>query len=219
MKQICSRGKHSRQNKRRKLNKRKVVLVIFLFIVFAFLVIKILQNHENKMNDDFTNLSDIENTNINEQNDKTNERKLPTILNIDMPDKMDNYNVIGQLVIEKIDLEKYILNKTTKNSLNVSVTKLYGPDVNGKGNLCIIGHNSKGLFIKLKKLEINDTFYIIDKKNCEKVTYQIYDKYTVIPTDLDCLNQKTNDERKVTLITCNPRRVDEAYTQSKRGIE
>lgn len=160
------------------------------------------------MNENLIDFSDIGNTNVNEQIDEKKEKKTPTILNIDMPDKMGDYNVIGQLVIEKIDLKKYILNKTTKDSLNLSVTKLYGPSVNGEGNLCVIGHNSKGLFIKLKKLEINDTFYIVDKENCEKVTYQIYDKYTVNPTDLNCLNQRTNDEREVTLITCNPRRVN-----------
>lgn len=206
MKKTCSRGKHLEEDKTKKLNRKKVVCFIILLIVFAFFVIKILNNYEKKLdrnNNEFSN--EIENTGIVEI---TNEIDIPTIVETDMPDKIENYSVIGQLVIEKIELEKYILNKTTNYSLNLSVTKLYGPRVNGQGNLCIIGHNSKGLFIKLKKLEINDTFYIIDKENCEKVTYKIYDKYTVNPTDLECLNQSTNDKREVTLITCNPRRVN-----------
>lgn len=205
MGKTCSRGKHL-EKKSKKLNRKKVVCFMILLIVFAFFLIKILKNDENEE----LNENDIGITNYVEVIDTNEQNEADTSINtkIDMPDKIENYNVIGQLVIEKIGFEKYILNKTTNYSLNLSVTKLYGPEVNGQGNLCIIGHNSKGLFIKLKKLEINDTFYMIDKENCEKVTYKIYDKYTVMPTDLDCLNQNTNDKREVTLITCNPRRVN-----------
>ena len=71
----------------------------------------------------------------------------------------------------------------------------------------------------LKKLEIGDTFYIIDKENSAKVTYKIYEKKTISPTDLSCLNQDTNNKREVTLITCNTRRIDKTYAKSKRGIE
>lgn len=206
MGKTCSRGKHLDKKKGKKLNKKKVVCFVILLIVFAFFMIKILKNDENKELDKndiyFSNYIEVMNANVQ------NEIDFSTVVDIDMPDKIENYKVIGQLVIEKIDFEKYILNKTTNYSLNLSVTKLYGPEVNRQGNLCIIGHNSKGLFIKLKKLEVNDTFYIIDKENCEKVTYQIYDKYTVVPTNLDCLSQNTKDKREVTLITCNPRRVN-----------
>lgn len=133
------------------------------------------------------------------------------IIAVDMPDKMGNFDVIGQLVIEKIDFNNYILSKTTEDSLNSSITKFYGPQINQKGNFCITGHNTKeSLFKNLKKLEKEDTFYMIDKENNQKVVYQIYDKYTVNPTNLKCLNQDTN-KREVTLITCNPRRLNETY--------
>lgn len=203
MKTTCSRGKHS--VRRKKLNKKRVVCFTIVIIVFAFFMIKILKDDDKNISEESTVLENIENVDINE---KANEINTIDIQKVDMPEKIKNYNVIGQLVIEKIDCEKFVLNKTTNNSLNLSITKLYGPKVNGKGNLCIIGHNSKGLFIKLKKLVVGDTFYVIDKETYEKVTYKIYDKYTVIPTNLDCLNQNTNDKREVTLITCNPRRVN-----------
>jgi len=206
VKKTCSRGKHSEKNKRKKLNKEKVVCLIILLIVFAFFVIKILNYDEKSLKKDNSQIyNEVENL---ETVEEVNEIKTSTTVKVDMPNKIENYKVIGQLVIDKIELKKYILNKTTNYSLNLSVTKLYGPNVNKQGNLCIIGHNSKGLFIKLKKLKIGDTFYIIDKQNCEKVTYKIYDKYTVIPTNLNCLNQNTNDKREVTLITCNPRRLN-----------
>ena len=53
-------------------------------------------------------------------------------------------------------------------------------------------------------VDIKDTFYIIDKAKDRKITYEIYDKYTVNPTDLECLNQETDNKREVTIITCNP---------------
>lgn len=129
-------------------------------------------------------------------------------LKVEMPEEIGGYSVIGELVIEKINFKNYILNKTTDDSLNFSVTKFYGPKVNQQGNLCITGHNTKeDLFKNLKDLEKEDTFYIIDKENSESVVYKVYDKYTILPTDLTCLNQDT-DKRQVTLITCSPRRVN-----------
>lgn len=162
------------------------------------------------MEESYENFQNIENTeNIDDNGQQVNEVDNNIIIEkVDMPDKIENYNVIGQLVIEKIDLKKYILNKTTDYSLNLSITKFYGPKVNEEGNLCIIGHNSKGFFINLKKLAKGDTFYLINKETCEKVTYEIYDKYTVDPYNLNSLNQNTNGRREVTLMTCNPRRVN-----------
>ena len=63
------------------------------------------------------------------------------------------------------------------------------------------------MFKNLKDLEKEDIFYITDKENSESVVYKVYDKYTILPTDLTCLNQDTN-QRQVTLITCSPRRVN-----------
>lgn len=138
--------------------------------------------------------------------------------NIEIPDKIGDYDVLGILVIDKIGIQKNILNKTTDEALNISITKFYGPQINEEGNFCITGHNYKGTFAELSKLEINDTFYIIDKANSEKVTYKIYDRYTVNPDELNCLSQETNGKREVTLITCNPRRSDKTNFKSKRDL-
>lgn len=71
------------------------------------------------------------------------------------------------------------------------------------GNFCITGHNYKGIFQKLKDLEIGDEFYLIGADG-RKVTYAIYDKYSINPVNEDCLKQNTNGKREVTLITCDP---------------
>ena len=35
-----------------------------------------------------------------------------------------------------------------------------------------------------------------------KIKYQIYNKYTVDPTDVSCTSQNTNGQKEITLITC-----------------
>lgn len=200
MKKTWLRGKYSKTKKSKKLNKKKVVLFVLLVIVCTLCIIKTVDRIQSKK-------ENIVTYNI-EENSKDNEpESVPEVIKVDMPDKIGNYDVIGKLIIGKIHFDNYILNKTTKDSLNLAVTKFYGPRINQEGNFCITGHNTKEeLFKNLKEMEINDDFYIIDKENSEKVTYKIYDKYTIDPKDLDCLEQNTNGKKEVTLITCNPRR-------------
>ena len=117
---------------------------------------------------------------------------------------MGNYNVIGQLVIDKIDVKNNILDRTEDASLNLSVTKFYGRGVNDIGNLCITGHNYKNLLKRLSELEVGDTFYLINKETKSKVTYQVYNMYSCYPNEVECLDQPTEQVREVTIITCNP---------------
>lgn len=191
-------------NKEESNNKKKSKkgwFVFFFLLLIALIVGAIMYYRENK---EFV----IENINkyvtqiIPNKDDKKGETEEAKAAN--MPDKMGEYNVLGLIVIDKLKLEKNILDKTTDEALNLSVTKFYGPELNEEGNLCITGHNYEELFAHLNELQLKDTFYIIDKANAKKVTYEIYDKYTVSPTDLDCLNQETQGKREVTLITCNP---------------
>lgn len=126
------------------------------------------------------------------------------LIQVNLPDKLGDYTVIGQLVIEKIGIEKVILSKTTDESLNLSVTKFYGPNINENGNFCITGHNYKNMLKEVKNLEIGDTFYLINKEKQTKVTYKIFDIYTCNPTDLECLDSRYPGTKEVTLITCNP---------------
>ena len=195
-----SRGKHLKEKKSKKSNKNLLLFKIFLLVVCTIYILKI--HNESKEKQKLQSkeaISQITTTKI----DGTS-----GTLRVEMPEEIGGYNVIGELVIEKINFRNYILNKTTDDSLNFSVTKFYGPKVNQQGNLCITGHNTKeDLFKNLKDLEKEDIFYMIDKENSESVVYQVYDKYTILPTDLTCLKQET-DKRQVTLITCSPRRVN-----------
>ncbi len=175
---------------KRKLKFFLAVAIILLFIISIIIGIKL-----------FTNNNDNENM---ENEQSVDEEILPEIVPDEIPDKMEEFEVLGVISIDKLGLQKNILDKTNDSSLSLSVTKFYGPNLNEIGNFCITGHNYKDIFAYLGNLELGDTFYIIDKANCEKVVYKIYDKYTVNPTELDCLDQETDGKREVTLITCNP---------------
>lgn len=201
MKEKYSHGKHLNKYQDNKKNKNKIVLFIVVslvvFVISIVIFLSIIENGSTINNDSVITQETTE--------ELKNEIDKAEIVDVNMPEKIENYYVIGKLIIEKINFDQYILNKTNNDSLNLSVTKFYGPKVNEKGNLCITGHNSKKFFRELKKLEVNDTFYIIDKEESKKITYKIYDKYSIYPNNLDCLNQDTNDKREVTLITCNAR--------------
>lgn len=181
--------KHSGQKGNKKFSSRQIKFfsLILIIIILIFGIVNFIKKP------DFRGTTEEKNS---------PETKVVDINNI--PDKMGGYKVLGVLVIDKLGLEKNILEDTTDASLNLSVTKFYGPNLNEIGNFCITGHNYKDIFESANDLALEDTFYVIDKANREKVTYKIYDKYTVNPTELDCLSQETEGKREVTLITCNP---------------
>lgn len=113
------------------------------------------------------------------------------------------YRVAGEISIPKINIKYPIIYETTEEYLKIAPTKLFGPDINEVGNLCIVGHNYKNeqFFSRIKELDVNDKVYLTNNKG-EKITYLVYDKYEVNEKDLSCTSQDTNGNIEVTLITC-----------------
>lgn len=132
--------------------------------------------------------------------EKQEEEKSDVII----PEKMGKYEVLGQLVIDKIGVTKNILNISEDASLKLSVAKLYGSNLNESGNFCICGHNWKSMLKRLPEMQVGDTFYMINRETKTKVNYEIYNIYSCVPEDLSCLEQNNDGKREVTLITCNP---------------
>lgn len=110
----------------------------------------------------------------------------------DMPKKLNEYKVIGKIEIPKLKLNSYILSETNKKSLKVSITKLYGPDINKVGNFCIAGHNYKNdkMFGGIKKLELGDKIVLTDTFG-RSINYNVYENYQTDPKNVECLNQDT----------------------------
>ena len=118
-----------------------------------------------------------------------------------MPREVNGFKVIGKITIPKIEVEKYILEKTTTESLLVGVTKICGPEINKIGNFCIAGHNYGDTFGWISSLEIGDEIYITDTYD-RSVKYQVYEIERVSPYDTSSLSQDTNSEKEITLVTC-----------------
>ena len=137
-----------------------------------------------------------------EQRKQEEEKKNKKIV---MPQELKGYEVIGKITIPKLNLDSYILAQTNDKALKVSITKLYGPDINQMGNLCLAGHNYRNnkMFGGIKKLEENDEIMLTDLYG-ETTVYKVYQNYQIDPKDVSCLSQDTAGEKELTMITCSP---------------
>ena len=190
----------ARRAKKKQINKKKVICTILLFIIIIFLILyfiscKFLKNKKEE-------ITETQNIVEEDANDVENQSEIVDISNI--PEKMGKYDVLGQLVIDKIELTKNILNISENESLKLSVAKLYGPNLNESGNFCIDGHNWNNMLKRLSEVEVGDTLYIINRNTKEKVNYEVFNTYTCVPEDLSCLDQNNDGKKELTIITCTP---------------
>lgn len=120
-----------------------------------------------------------------------------------------NYKKIAIINIPKINVNYAVLQgetgdvKETEALLKISPVKYHGHEPNEVGNFCIVGHNYRNskFFSKVPTLVVGDTVELTDLTK-RKITYQVYDKYTVDPSDLSCTTQLTGGKKEITLITC-----------------
>ena len=130
------------------------------------------------------------------------------------------YEVIGIIEIPKIKIKYPILNKTTEESMLVSVTKFWGPGINEIGNITIAGHNnfSGTMFGKTKKLEKNDIIKLTDLKN-NTIEYKVFDKYSIDPNDVSCVESVEKGTREVTLLTCTKGHKERLIIKAREDIK
>ena len=195
----------ARRAKKKQLNKKKVTTCLLLAIILCSFIYLLVSNKIWAIKEEEpSNVATSEEKVTEEVKEEPVEEKKDEIADVEIPATMGKYEVLGQLVIEKIGVTKNILNISEDASLKLSVAKLYGPDVNASGNFCISGHNWNNMLKRLSEMQVGDVFYMISKKTKTKVNYQIYNMYTCVPEDLSCLDQNDDGKREVTLITCNP---------------
>lgn len=184
----------------KKITVYKIILVILVItaIILAGFVIK--KQIESKKVEDNTKtvLQEIKKEN------KSNPEQIDVIQEIDQ--KIGEYKVIGIINIPKIGIEYPILEKTNKESLDLSITKFWGEKINQKGNVVLAGHNrlNNTMFGKIDKLENGDIIELTDSQMVT-VKYQVFDKYVIVPNDIDCIFPIEENTREVTLITCTNR--------------
>lgn len=188
-------------------------LICIIFILVTLLVI-ILIISGKKEDESIIELTSTINTNKLNNNSKevsidiVGEEKIAEareVLNLkeyeNMPKEVDGFKVIGKITIPKIDVEKYILEETTAESLLSGVTKICGPEINQIGNFCIAGHNYGNTFGWISSLETSDEIYITDTYD-RSLKYQVYEIERVSPYDISSLSQDTDSEKEITLVTC-----------------
>ena len=113
------------------------------------------------------------------------------------------YRTTGIIDIPKINLSYPIINDYSESNLNIAPTKYVGPEINEVGNFVIVGHNNwnKEFFSNLNKLENGDIVTLTDHNNVTQ-DYKVYSISEIKQDDFSCLNQETNGQVELTLITC-----------------
>ena len=175
-----------------RLNNKKKKLIKYLYIQFfisLLMILIILFYYINK------NVIEIDYEDINKQ--------IKINLNINNIYNKYQTKFLGNLIIEKINIEYPVYSEYTEENLKMSVCRLDGQIIEEKGNITIIGHNYQDnrFFGRLNELKIDDK--ILLQSNNKKNMYKVVKKYITNEEDLSCLKPITKDNKEITLITCD----------------
>ena len=108
---------------------------------------------------------------------------------------------LGNLIIEKINLEYPIFSEYSEENLKLSICKFWGGNLDENGNITILGHNyDREFFGNLNKLEKNDEIKIIS--NGIEYKYNIFKIYETNSDDIGVINPTYEDSKEITLVTC-----------------
>ena len=184
--------------------KKNIYKIQFIFfsiitlILFSILILRIYkQNEKEKLSQKLISRYSVSTLYANETSSYSANH-------ITSNDNNNNPFVIGIIKINKINLNYPILSYTTNDLLEISLCRFAGPMPNEIGNLCIAGHNyvDYKFFSRLYELKLNDLIEIYDLSG-NMIKYSIYDIYETPPNDISCINQDTNNNKIITLLTCN----------------
>lgn len=166
---------------------KKYFYIQFFLSIFIIFIILFYSLRDNDGNVDYENIN----------------KQIKINLNINNIYNKYQTKFLGNLIIEKIDVEYPIYSEYTEENLKMSVCRLSGSTLEEIGNITIIGHNYQDnrFFGRLNQLQINDKILI--QSNNKKFSYKIVKKYITNDEDLTCLNPITKNNRELTLITCD----------------
>ncbi len=181
-----------------------VLLIIAAVIVAVFVVRKFYKSNQTE-NEAKSVVEEIK-ENLNTQNESEAQ--------IDA--ELGGYKVIGIIKIPKINLEYPILEKTNTESLNISITKFWGNEINEIGNVTLAGHNNLNgvMFGKIKKLSNGDIIELTDIQNIT-LKYEVFETKVIDPNDISCILPIEEGRREVTLITCTNGRSNRFIVKAK----
>ncbi|WP_455257143.1 sortase [Peptoniphilus asaccharolyticus] len=123
------------------------------------------------------------------------------IRDISMPvNKIGKYNIIGKIVIDKLDLELPIIEDWDYTKLKVSPCRFNGSVY--ENNMVIAGHNYNKHFGRLYKLNKNDVIKFVDVEG-RLFVYELLQQEVLDPTKVEKFVDNSNDAWDLTLFTCN----------------
>lgn len=173
----------------------KLLIILIIFIIIGKMSYGIYK--EMRISD--TPNNKLKNNTVIEKIDNSNKVKIEKIV-----ESYQGYTVSAKLKIPKIDLETYVFKDYDEEAMWICPTKYFGPEPNEEGNYCIAAHNynKENMFNHIIELEEGDNIFLSDNKKGE-VKYKVYDIYKAEPTDNSPLEQNTNGQVEITLITCS----------------
>ena len=184
-----------------------IILILAAIIVFGIIIYQYLQYQKNSK-DAIEVVAQIE-----------QEFEMIAGTNQKVETEYKGYQVVGIIEIQKINIKYPILNTTNDDSMQFSITKFAGGEINSIGNFVIAGHNylDGSMFGKVKQLEIADEIKLTDLYN-NTVTYEIFDIYSVDPNDTSIIESIQENTKEVTLITCTKGHIERLIVKAREKI-
>lgn len=183
-----------------KLKKYKLILaclIIVIIIVLVFVSVKYIKEYTSEVETKKVIAK------INEESKNIDGNEVARETDEEIYAEINGHKIIGIIKIPKINLEYPILETTTVETLNLSITKFWGKEINEIGNVTLAGHNNLSgvMFGKIKKLKVGDVIELTDIKNVT-LKYEIFKTYVIDPNDISCILPEQEGTREITLITC-----------------
>lgn len=125
----------------------------------------------------------------------------------------DSKAVIGQIIIDDLDMNLPVLKGVTNSNLLAGATTMVKEQEMGKGNYPLAGHYMKDkgkLFGGLLDIELDTIVLLVDKEMVYE--YKIYDKVIVDETDFYMIDQQQSKKRGVPIVS-----LMSCYYTSKNG--
>lgn len=203
------------ENSKKKLLMYKILIAILLIIAIAIVAIIAQKQYKDQVYDK-ENMELVDLFHKQEEDiENSQEQKEKKQINLEYK----GYKVIGLIEIPAINLEYPIIEKTTKTTMTISISRFFGGDINEFGNVSLAGHNnySGTMFGKNKNLKLNDKILLTDLSG-NTIEYEIYDIFTTNPDDTSVLETKDEAIREVTLITCKNGRSERLIIKAREII-
>lgn len=175
-----------------------IIIIILVVLLYFFVYSYIYENFRERKRQEIDKniVSQIDDI-IENNKDKVKEKKV----------KVGNikYTVLGKIYIKRIGFNQSILKENTFKSLNVSVVKIAGPDLNMVGNVVIGGHNYmiKEYFYGIRRLRKGDIVKITDLTGTSTYYKVAYGKKTD-ENDESYFKVSKKNTKELTLVTCVP---------------